>query len=106
MSEGERKAEPAITPLSHYLWVLAALLTLLTLSAVSALIKLGTWNTVINLGIAAMKAFLVIAVFMHETEARKLTRMISALGFVWLTMLVGLALFDFLTRSVVPAPWK
>ncbi len=102
----ERKAEPPVTPLSHYLWVLAALLALLTLSATSALIKLGTWNTVINLGIAAIKALLVIAVFMHETEARKLTRLTSALGFVWLAMLIGLALFDFLTRSLVPTPWK
>jgi len=92
--------------LSHYLWVLAALLALLTLSAVSALIKLGTWNTVINLGIAVMKALLVMSVFMHETEARKLTRLTSALGFVWLAMLIGLALFDFLTRSEIPTPWK
>ncbi len=106
MIQGQRKEEPPITPLSHYLWVLAALLALLTLSAVSALIKLGTWNTVINMGIAAAKALLVMSVFMHETEARRLTRVASALGFVWLTMLVGLALFDFLTRSVVPTPWK
>lgn len=105
-SSSGRRAEPPVTPLSHYLWVLAALLALLTLSAASALIKLGTWNTVINLGIAAIKALLVMSVFMHETEARKLTRMASALGFVWLTMLIGLALFDFLTRSVIPAPWK
>lgn len=101
----EDRAEPPVTPLSHYLWVLAALLALLALSAGTALIKLGTWNTVINLVIAVMKALLVISVFMHETEARKLTRLTSALGFIWLTMLIGLALFDFLTRSVVPAPW-
>jgi cytochrome c oxidase subunit 4 len=100
------KAEPPVTPLSHYLWILAALLTLLALSAGTALIKLGTWNTVINIGIAVMKALLVISVFMHETEARNLTRLSSALGFIWLAMLVGLTLFDFLTRSAVPGPWK
>ena len=95
----------SVTPLRRYLWVLAALLALLALSAGSALIKLGAFNTVINLGISVIKALLVIAVFMHETEARKLTRLASALGFIWLAMLIGLALFDFLTRSVVPAPW-
>jgi cytochrome c oxidase subunit IV len=99
-------AEPPVTPLSHYLWVLAALLALLASSAGTAMIKLGTWNTVINLGIALMKALLVISVFMHETEARKLTRLTSALGFIWLAMLIGLTLFDFLTRSAVPSPWK
>lgn len=102
----EDKAEPPVTPLSHYLWVLVALLALLALSAGTALIKLGTWNTVLNLGIAVMKALLVISVFMHETEARKLTRLTSALGFIWLSMLIGLMLFDFLTRSAVPSPWK
>ncbi len=102
----EDKAEPPVTPLGRYFWVLAALLILLALSAGTALIKLGTWNTVLNLGIAVLKALLVISVFMHETEARKLTRLTSALGFIWLSMLIGLALFDFLTRPAVPSPWK
>ena len=94
------------TPVSHYLWILAALLTLLALSAGSALLKLGSFNTVINLGISVMKTLLVMTVFMHETEARNLTRLVSALGFVWLAMLIGLALFDFLTRTLVPTPWQ
>jgi cytochrome c oxidase subunit IV len=100
------KAEPPVTPLSHFLWVLTGLLALLAISAGTALIKLGSWNTVINLGVAVIKALLVISVFMHETEARKLTRLTSALGFIWLAMLIGLTLFDFLTRPVVPSPWK
>jgi caa(3)-type oxidase subunit IV len=48
---------------------------------------------------------LVMAVFMHETEARSLTRIASALGFVWLAILITLALTDFLTRVPVPPPW-
>jgi cytochrome c oxidase subunit IV len=100
------KAEPPVTPLSHFLWVLTGLLALLAISAGTALIKLGPWNTVINLGVAVIKALLVISVFMHETEARKLTRLTSALGFIGLAMLIGLTLFDFLTRPVVPSPWK
>jgi hypothetical protein len=42
--------------------------------------------------------------FMHETHARRLTRLVSA-GFVWLTILIGLMLSDFLTRTKIPAPW-
>lgn len=94
-----------VTPVRHFIWVLVALLTLLALSAGSALIKLGTFNTVINVGISIMKTLLVMTVFMHETEARALTRLISAFGFIWLTMLISLALFDLVTRSPVPAPW-
>jgi len=99
------RAHTHTTPLSHFIWVLVALLTLLALSAGSALIKLGTFNTVINIGISVMKTLLVMTVFMHETEARTLTRLVSALGFIWLTMLLSLALFDVVTRAPVPAPW-
>jgi caa(3)-type oxidase subunit IV len=45
-------------------------------------------------------------VFMHETEARALTRLASALGFLWLSMLLTLALLDYLTRSPVRMPWQ
>lgn len=96
---------PEVTPVSRYLWVLAALLCLLALSAGSALIKLGVLNTIVNMGVSVAKTLLVMAIFMHETKARKLTRMASALGFLWLALLIGLALTDFLARVPVPPPW-
>jgi len=96
---------PEVAPVSRYLWVLAALLALLTLSAASALIRLGMLNTIVNMGVSVAKTLLVMAIFMHETKARRLTRMASALGFIWLALLVGLALTDFLTRVPVPSPW-
>ena len=103
MKRSPASAQP--TPLKHFLWVLAALLLLLAISAGSAEFKLGALNTVINLGISVTKTLLVMLVFMHETEARALTRLVSALGFIWLAVLIGLALFEVLTRSHVPAPW-
>jgi cytochrome c oxidase subunit IV len=99
------KAKPQVTPVHRYLWVLAALLTLLAISAGTALLKLGVFNTVINLSVSVLKTLLVMGVFMHETEARNLTRLTSALGFLWLLMLLSLSLLDFLTRVPVPAPW-
>jgi len=102
----ERKDPGArITPVWHYLVVLATLLALLTLSAISALFPLGYWNTVVNLAISVIKTLMVMLFFMHETEARTLTRTTSALGFVWLAILIGIMLTDFLARSIVPAPW-
>ena len=97
--------KPETTPVRRYLWVLAALLGLLSLSAGSALLPLGKFNTAINLGIAVIKALLVMLVFMHETSARRLTRGASALGFIALALLIGLTLADFLTRAVIPPPW-
>jgi cytochrome c oxidase subunit IV len=96
---------PHITPVSRYLWVLAALLTLLAFSAGTALLKLGSLNSIINLSVSVMKTLLVMAVFMHETGARNLTRLTSALGFIWVAILISLSLLDFLTRAVLPAPW-
>lgn len=106
LHEEERKDPSAhITPVWHYLLVLATLLLLLLASALSALIKLGYWNSIINLAISCLKTLLVMLFFMHETEARRLTRTASALGFVWLTILVALTLADFLSRAYVPPPW-
>ncbi len=101
----ERRGEERVVPMARYLWTLLALLALLATSAGSALLKLGALNTVINIGISVTKTLLVMAVFMHETEARRLTRLTSTLGFIWLAVLFALMLTDFLTRTVVPAPW-
>lgn len=104
--EEERKDPSArITPVWHYLLVLATLLLLLLASALSALVPLGYWNSIVNLAISCIKTLLVMLFFMHETEARRLTRTTSALGFVWLTVLIGLTLADFLSRAYVPPPW-
>lgn len=99
------KSHPDVTPIRRYLWVLVALLLLLSLSAGSALIKLGALNTIINMGVSVAKTLLIMAIFMHETKARRLTRLASAAGFVWLAILIGLALTDFLARVPVPPPW-
>ena len=73
-------------------------------SAGSALLKLGPWNAILNLSISVLKTLLVMAVFMHESGARSLTRLTSALGFIWLAILLALTLLDFLTRAPTPIP--
>lgn len=103
--EAHKNPSAHITPVWHYLLVLVTLLTLLLASALSALVPLGYWNGIINLGISCIKTLLVMLFFMHETEAKRLTRTTSALGFVWLTIMIGLILADFLSRAYVPPPW-
>ncbi|MFZ1906270.1 MAG: hypothetical protein WAU56_12875 [Steroidobacteraceae bacterium] len=93
-------------PLSHHLWTLLALVGLLLASAGSALLALGPFNLILNLALSAAQMLLLMGVFMHETGIRNLTRLASALGFIWLAMLLALSLLDFLTRSRVPAPWR
>jgi cytochrome c oxidase subunit 4 len=102
-------AEPASrtnTPsLRNQLGVLLALLVLLLLSAGSALLSLGVFNTVANIGIAVIKVSLVMIFFMRLRSASPLVRLVSLAGFAWLAMLIVLAVADFLTRAPLPAPW-
>jgi cytochrome c oxidase subunit 4 len=102
---GKSAGARPIAPVSRYLWILAALLALLALTAGSALLRLGSLNTVLNLAISIAKTALVMSVFMHSTEGRRLTFLVSLLGFIWLAILICFALSDFVTRAVVPAPW-
>jgi cytochrome c oxidase subunit 4 len=99
------KAPAGITPIRRYLWTLASLLVLLALTAGTALLKLGSFNTILSLAISVAKTVLVMLIFMHETEGRRLTQIASVVGFIWLAMLIGFTLCDFLTRVTVPAPW-
>lgn len=95
----------AVKPLRHYFTLLAALLILLAISVGSALLPLGPFNVTINLAVSGLMTYLVMASFMHETAARRLTWLTAVTGFIWLAILIGLALADYLSRSPVPAPW-
>jgi cytochrome c oxidase subunit 4 len=82
-----------------------ALLILLSLSAGSALLPLGRFNLVVSLVIAAMKALIVMAVFMRLREHRSLNWVLAGAGFLWLAVLLFLGGIDYVTRAplVVPA---
>jgi cytochrome c oxidase subunit 4 len=82
-----------------YLGVWAALMALLAVTVASSFAPLGVWNSVINLAVAALKAFLVAALFMHLRSSTPLVRLVALVGVVWLSILVGLSLTDVLTRG-------
>ena len=81
-----------------YFAVWGALLLCLLLSLGSAYIPLGTLNVIINLGIAAVMALLVMFFFMHLRAANALLRIVAFAAFCWLLMLVSLTLSDVLSR--------
>jgi cytochrome c oxidase subunit 4 len=89
---------------SILVWI--ALMILLMLSFGSAYIKLGAWNSVINLAIAAMKALLVAAFFMHLRNSPALLRIVAATGLLMLALLLGLSHTDYATRVMHRAPWQ
>ena len=67
---------------------------------------LGALNNVVMLAIACTKALLVILFFMHVRWSTRLTWVVAASGFVWLLILFGITMTDYLTRGWVEGTLK
>jgi cytochrome c oxidase subunit 4 len=76
-----------------------ALLILLALSTASALLPLGGFNLIANLGIAGVKALVVALVFMRLAHSDVTVRIAAVAGFAWLAILIVLSLADFTMRG-------
>ena len=59
------------------------------------------WNDLVALGIALVKASLVVLFFMHVKGSTPLVKITAAGGFFWLLILFALLLADFLTRPSI-----
>ena len=82
-----------------YFAIFGALIVLTLATVVVAKTDLGEWNVVMALTIAFTKAMLVILYFMHIKYSKRLTQVVVAAGFLWLLLLLGLTLSDYLTRG-------
>ena len=80
-----------------------ALLALLALTAGTALLPLGAWNSIINLAVAAAKAGLVAWVYMRLGDSHALIRLTAITGLMMLVLLFCLAASDYATRLIQPA---
>ena len=89
----------ATLPLSRLVFVYAALMCLLALSAASTALPPGWWSTAAGLGIAGVKAFLIAFFFMRLRSQPGLTRVFAAAGLFWLALLIGLTASDYLSRG-------
>jgi cytochrome c oxidase subunit 4 len=95
-----------VAPKSMYYAVFAALMVGTALTVLVAFYDLGPLNNVLMLGIAMTKATLVILYFMHVRWATRLTWVVAASGFVWLLILFGITMTDYLTRGWVEGTLK
>ncbi len=80
------------------LGVLAALLALLTATILCAFIPMGVGNMIASLVLAVAKALLVMAFYMRLKRETPLLRIVAAVGFAFLTVLIVFTLADVLTR--------
>jgi cytochrome c oxidase subunit 4 len=89
-----------------YYGVFLALIVGTALTVGVAFVDLGAMNNVLMLGIAMTKALLVILFFMHVRWGTRLTWVVAASGFVWLLILFGITMTDYLTRGWVEGTFK
>jgi cytochrome c oxidase subunit IV len=95
-----------VAPKSMYYSVFAALIVGTALTVGAAEVDLGALNNVVMLAIACTKALLVILFFMHVRWSSRLTWVVAASGFVWLLILFGITMTDYLTRGWVEGTLK
>jgi len=86
------------TSVRTYAFVLGGLLTLTALTTAIAFVNLGAFNAPVALAIAVAKATLVVLVFMHLRETPRLTIAVVVSALLWMAILVGLTMNDYLTR--------
>ena len=88
-----------------YYLIFGALMALTVTTVAVAYFDLGaTLNTVIALTIAVTKATLVILYFMHVRYSPRLTWVVICSGLLWLIIMIGLTLSDYLTRNLSALP--
>jgi caa(3)-type oxidase subunit IV len=64
-----------------------------------AYIDLGVFSPVAALSIAILKAVLIMLFFMHLRHSPKLTWIFALLGILWLMILFGITMADYLSRG-------
>jgi cytochrome c oxidase subunit IV len=83
-----------ITPLWLLLSVWGALMVLTLLTVVAARIDLGSLNLWVAMGIATLKAILVLLFFMHLLHGRPFHRFIIFTALVFAFLFIGITLMD------------
>ena len=103
---------PHVVPVKTYLTIFAALMIFTAITVAVAFVDLGPLNNLVMLGIAVVKATLVVLFFMHVRYSTRLIPVVAVGGFLWLLILFGFTMSDYLSRGWLgagapwPAPWS
>ncbi len=91
-----------IVPWTTYLIVYIVLLALLGATVTAWYLNLGLLGILLGDMVGIVKATIIILYFMHVRSSSKMVWVIAGAGFVWLAILVGLTLSDYLSRGWLP----
>jgi cytochrome c oxidase subunit 4 len=95
-----------ISPVRNYVGVFLALMVLTAITVYVAFLDLGPLNIFVALGIAVIKASLVILFFMHARYSSRLTKLVIVSAFLWLIILFAFTMTDFMSRGWMGVPGK
>jgi len=95
-----------ITSVRVYLAVFLALLVGTAVTVWVAYYDLGWLNTPVALTVAIIKASLVVIYFMGVRFNTPLTKVVAVSGFLWLFILFGITMSDYLTRPWLGVPGR
>jgi cytochrome c oxidase subunit IV len=87
-----------IVPLRTYYLVFLTLIVCTAITVAVSFVDLGRFNVLVALGIAILKATLVVLFFMHVKYSGKLTWVVVAGSLFWLGILIVMTAGDYLTR--------
>ena len=91
-------ATPAVSR-KTYLLTFVGLLALTLLTTLLGFIDMGPFSTIVALVLAAAKASLIAAFFMHALYESALVRVAMAGGLVWFLILITLTISDYIGRG-------
>jgi cytochrome c oxidase subunit IV len=96
----------ASVSIKTYTFTWLSLLALTLITTMIGFVDLGTFTMVIAVAIAALKAGIIAAIFMHALLEAKLVKVVIAGGVVWFLILVTLTMSDYVTRGWIPFTTK
>jgi cytochrome c oxidase subunit 4 len=90
-----------VVPVRTYLLVFLSLMVLTFVTVAASRFDFGAGNTIVAVGIAVLKATLVVLFFMHVKYSSRLVQLMLAAAFLWLALLISGTLSDYVTRGRV-----
>ena len=88
-----------VVPVRLYLTIVGCLFVLTAITVLAGFVELGALNTPVALGIAIIKATLVVLFFMHVRYNTPLMWVFAAAGFFMLLLLLALMMQDYMSRD-------
>ena len=97
-----QQADPMhhVTSIPLYIGIFLALMVLTAITIWAGMQDFGALNTIVALGIASLKATLVLLFFMHLRHSSRLTWVVVIVSFVMVGILFMMTYSDYLTRHL------